>query len=116
MTRRSMSTTRRTKIFQQAGGLCHICQERIDGTRERWEVEHPIPIAMGGSDDDADLRPAHVACHARKSKADATAIAKAKRVAAKHGGAYRPRSTLAGSRASPFKRRLDGTTVRRDDA
>lgn len=116
MTRRSMSTTRRTKIFQQAGGLCHICGSRIDGTRERWEVEHPIPIAMGGSDDDADLRPAHVSCHARKTKADATAIAKAKRIASKHSGAHRPRSTFATARSGGWRKPINGNAVRRNDA
>jgi hypothetical protein len=35
MTRRRMSTTRRARIFQAANGVCHICGEQIDGTRER---------------------------------------------------------------------------------
>lgn len=116
MTRRSMSTRRRLAIFQAADAICHLCGEKIDGTRERWEVEHPIPIAMGGSDDDADLRPAHVSCHARKTKADATAIAKAKRIAAKHGGAYRPRSTFATARSGGWRKPIHGNAVRRDDA
>ena len=40
-------------------------------------------------------------------------IAKAKRVRAKHIGAKAPRSTLAGSKASRFKKTLDGRVIDR---
>jgi 5-methylcytosine-specific restriction enzyme A len=103
MTRR-MSTTRRARIFEAAGGVCHICGQKIDGTRERWEAEHVIPYAMTRDDSDDNLRPAHVACHAGKTAQDVPQIAKAKRVAAKHIGAARPR------RKMPY-RRFDGTAV-----
>ena len=73
-------------------------------------------ILFQRSDDDADLRPAHVACHARKSKADATAIAKAKRVASKHSGAHRPRSTFATARSGGWRKPINGNAVRRNDA
>ena len=115
MSGRRMSTTRRLRIFERARGLCHICERPIDGTREAWEAEHVIPYALTRDDSDANLAPAHVACHARKTKGDVSAIAKAKRVAAKFTGAYRPRSTLPGSKASGLKRTIDGRILRRDD-
>ena len=114
MTRR-MSTARRARIFETHGGVCHICGQRIDGTRERWEVEHLVPYALTRDDSDDNLAPAHVSCHAAKTKEDVTRIAKARRVKAKHEGAWQPRSTLPGSKASRWKRKIGGGVVRRDE-
>jgi 5-methylcytosine-specific restriction endonuclease McrA len=54
---------------------------------EKWDLEHVIPIAMGGDDDEENLRPAHKSCHKAKTKDDVKAVAKAKRRQAKHLGA-----------------------------
>lgn len=107
MTRR-MSPTRRARIFAAADGVCHICGQTIDGTRERWEVEHVIPYALTRDDSDDNLRPAHQRCHADKTAQDVPQIAKAKRVARKHTGAHRPKSTIPGSKSSRFKRKING--------
>ena len=104
MTRR-MSPTRRARVFQAAGGTCHICKGQIDGTLERWDVEHVIPYALTRDDSDENLRPAHVGCHKEKTaKEDAPTIAKAKRVHRKHTGAHRPKKKM------PY-RKFDGTIV-----
>lgn len=114
MTRRRMSTTRRARIFQAANGVCHICGEQIDGTRERWDADHVIPLEISGDDSDENLRPAHERCHrAKTAKVDAPAIAKCRRVAAKHSGAHKTKSTFPGSRGSKWKRKIDGTVVPR---
>ena len=112
MTRR-MSPTRRWRIFEAHGGRCHICGERIDGTRERWEVEHIVAYALTRDDSDENLAPAHERCHATKTPGDVTRIAKAKRVERKNMGAHRPVSTLPGSKSSRWKKRIDGTVVPR---
>ena len=103
MTRRSISRTERVRIFEAAQGVCHICGQPIDGVRERWDVEHVIPLALGGDDKGDNLQPAHASCHAAKTPDDVAKIAKAKRVAAKHQGA-RMKSKM------PY-RRFDGTPV-----
>lgn len=114
MSRRRMSTTRRARIFAAANGVCHICGEQIDGTRERWDADHVIPLEISGDDSDENLRPAHERCHrAKTAKEDAPAIAKCKRVAAKHNGSSKPKGTLPGSRNSKWKRKVDGTVVPR---
>ena len=113
MTRRSISTRRRAAIFADAGGICSICGEKIDGIRDRWEVSHEVPLALGGADEDANMRPAHYACHRRQTaETDIPAIAKAKRVATKHGGAHRPRSTIPGSKGSGWRKPLHGPAIR----
>jgi 5-methylcytosine-specific restriction endonuclease McrA len=87
MKRRGHTALQRTKIFLAHSGVCHLCGEKINGTKEVWELEHVIPFAMGGKDDESNLRPAHKSCHSQKTKEDVTAIAKAKRIEAKHIGA-----------------------------
>ena len=89
MTRRSLSTTARVRIFNAAGGRCHICEQRIQ-VGQPWEVEHRIPLALGGADDESNMRPAHTACHAPKTVADLGDIARAKRREAAHLGAKKP--------------------------
>lgn len=87
--RRSLSPMRRLRIFEAAGGLCHLCGLRIQ-VGEKWEVEHRRALALGGEDDDANLSPAHVKCHAVKTADDLARTAKAKRVKAKHLGIRKP--------------------------
>ena len=113
-TRRHISTTERTEIFRDAMGVCHLCGSKIDGTREGWELEHIIPLAMGGSDKRDNLRPAHVKCHRVKTTEDVGNIARAKRREARHIGAKAPsRNPLPGGRNSRWKKRMDGTVERR---
>lgn len=114
---RRMSTTRRARIFAAHDGICHICGERIDGTRERWDADHIIALEISRDDSDDNLAPAHEVCHRSKtSTQDIPQIAKAKRVGAKHNGSFRPRSEIPGSRSSRWKRKIDGTTVPRNGA
>ena len=114
MTRRHISTTERVRIFRDAGGRCHICAQPIT-VGDPWDVEHVIPLALGGADGGDNLAPAHVACHRSKTATDAGDTARAKRREAKHIGADAPsRAVIPGSKRSPWKRKLDGTLVRRN--
>ncbi len=115
MSRKRWTTLRRARLFDSHNGLCHICGLKIDAVRDGFEVEHIIPLAMGGADDETNVAPAHVACHRTKTTKDSRQIAKANRVRAKHNGAARPKSTLPGSKASGWKRKISGETVRRDE-
>ena len=81
--RRSLSPLQRLKVFEAAGGRCHLCELRIQ-VGDKWDVEHVRPLALDGADDAANMRPAHKDCHATKTKADAAAWSKAKRMKAKH--------------------------------
>ena len=112
--RRRISATERLRIFEAARGVCHWCRLKIDGGRERWDVDHVVALELGGEDGGANLQPIHEACHRTKTAGDAGAIAKAKRQAQRSAGVKRqPRNPIPGSKASPWRRRLDGTTERR---
>ncbi len=111
--RRSLSTTRRLHLFLKAQGHCQACGWRLSpGTR--WEVDHIIPVALGGSDHGDNLQVLCAACHGSKTAtADAPALSKAKRMQARHLGAARSKTIIPGSRRSRFRKSLDGSVRRR---
>jgi len=114
MKRQRLSTRQRVDLFHRHGGACHLCGGRIYAGQE-WDVSHAVPLELGGADDPSNMAPAHRRCHRQHTAAeDVPAIAKAHRREARHLGARAPsRHPLPGGRASPFKKRLDGSVVRR---
>ena len=105
--RRTLSTTDRAKIFETAGGVCHICSVTIQAG-QRWQADHVIPRALTGRDDLAVFSPAHERCHLVKTKRDVAVIAKAERIRNKFTGAFRTRHPMPGSRASGRRKRMNG--------
>lgn len=89
--RRRISAKECAEIFTRAEGRCHICGLKIDAGRERWEVEHVIPLQMGGDEErgSTNLQPAHVACHRDKTRQDVGHIAKSKRQRQRDSGIKR---------------------------
>jgi hypothetical protein len=82
---------------------------------EDWDVSHDIPLEAGGKDDATNWFVAHRKCHrVHTSTVDAPMIAKVKRIHQKHVGAKKARSPMPLGRASKFKRKMDGTIVRRE--
>lgn len=104
--RKGFTALQRLKIFEANGGRCHICSRKIQ-IGERWDVEHKRPRALLGSDDAENLAPAHLECHAEKTAAEASAIAKVKRIRAKHIGASRR------GWPSKFRKKMNGEVVLR---
>lgn len=113
--RKHWSTTARVRIFQAAGGVCHVCDGKIHAG-DRWELSHVIPLELGGEDAEGNLKPAHYACHRTiTARDDVPAISRAKRREASHIGAKAPsRTPMACGRSSRWKRRMDGSVVPRD--
>jgi 5-methylcytosine-specific restriction protein A len=88
--RRSVSNKERARLFALHAGECHICGVKIS-SGEAWELEHVIPLAYSGDDSDANRKPAHIKCHARKTKDDRKDIAKVDRMKMKFEGSWRSR-------------------------
>jgi 5-methylcytosine-specific restriction protein A len=109
--RRSLSKLARVRIFDRAGGLCHLCGLRIH-VGEPWDVEHVNPLWLSSDDSEENMRPAHKACHRAKTSAEAPLKAKSDRVRAKHLG-IKPKSRFPCSKESPFRKKLNGEVVRR---
>lgn len=113
MTRRRLTNKQRLELFEAHKGRCHLCGHKIT-VGDKWSIDHRIPLALGGPDEGANLAPVHDRCHAVKTTSlDVPAIAKSERVRQKHSGAWKARWPMAGSRASGWKKKMDGTTVRR---
>ena len=105
--RGSMSTMRRLRIFEDGKGRCILCERPIRAG-DTWTVEHRIALGLGGADTDDNCGPAHEICRRLKDKTDVAAIAKAKRIKAKHYGAFRKRSTWPTGRDGPWKAKIGG--------
>jgi hypothetical protein len=94
--RRRMTPTRALKAWENTGGVCVTCKQKIDGTKERWFVEHIRALELGGADDDRNIGPAHLdRCKAEKDADDHARAAKAKRNKRAELG-IRPPSRLRG--------------------
>jgi hypothetical protein len=110
--RRSLSSSGLVALFAAHDGKCHLCNGKIQ-VGEAWERSHPIPLELGGADDESNWACAHKACHrTHTSTVDIPNIARAKRRYAKHIGA-RKRSTFPGSRQSRWKKTISGRVVDR---
>ncbi len=112
MRRRVLNRKQRAALFLEHNGTCHICGGRIGP--ETWEVEHIIPLALGGNDEPSNMAPAHLKCHRAKTRKDVADIAKSVRVEARHRGFKPPsRTPLPFGKGSPLKRKLNGQIVPR---
>src|SRR4051812_42415886 len=100
--RRAWSTTVRKRVHERFGGLCQMCFRPTD--ERGFDLDHHIPLAIGGEDVEDNLRPLCVPCHRLKTRGDVADIARAKRREANHIGARAPsRNPIPGGRRTPWK-------------
>lgn len=111
--RKSLSTMQRLDLFLNAKGQCQRCGWRLlPGTR--WEVDHVIPLSLGGTDEANNLQVLCQACHGSKTaREDLPALSKVRRMRARHLGAHRPSKVMPGARKSTWRKRMDGSVERR---
>ena len=57
---------RAKRIMARYLGCCHWC-----GNPGATEIDHRIPLAEGGADEEWNLAPVHAACHRKKTQAEA---------------------------------------------
>ena len=115
MKRVRITAKMRADIFGRHNGVCHICELKVLAGQD-WDVSHEIPLEMGGKDDDTNWYVAHRKCHREHTaKTDMPRIAKTKRMHQKHIGAKKTRFPLPFGKNSQWKKKMDGTVVRRDE-
>ena len=76
----------RTRIFDRAGGVCHISGRKIM-PGELWDLEHVVRLADGGENRESNLRPALRDKHLIKTAAENVAGAIVRKKRGKHVGA-----------------------------
>ena len=106
------------RIHDARDGICGYCEEPIDGP---FEIDHLLPLALGGVDDDGgNTVPMHAECHRlktfgrkrRRAGGDVHRIAKVRRIRMSRGdGPPRPRRSLTHPR---LVRSPDGSVYLRD--
>jgi len=113
MTERAhISRTRRLALFRDQHGRCHLCDGLIR-PGEGWDLEHVIPLAMGGADDESNWALAHTKCHKSKTIRDIMDLARAKLREARHLGIRQSRNPLPCGRDSDYKKKIGGKVVPR---
>lgn len=102
------------RIFQRYDGRCYLTGRKIR-PGDPWELEHIKALKLGGENRESNMAPALVAAHKIKTADDRKILAKVDRLAKKQAG-IKPnrRSSFQTNRDGPFKRKMDGTLVRRD--
>lgn len=58
------------KLYEIQNGGCFICGESIDLEKDRWEIDHIIPRAKGGKDDENNYALTHEPCNRNKLDSD----------------------------------------------
>lgn len=81
--RKAMGQSRRARVLARFDGMCAYPGCEI---RDSLQIDHTIPIALGGKEEDANLRPLCNYHHLQKTKLDVKMIAKAKRIIKRDAG------------------------------
>lgn len=101
----------RVRVFERCGGLCGRCGRKIrpgDG----WTLEHEKALINGGENREGNMGLTCDWCLPAKNAQDVAEKAKVYQVKKHHIG-LRKKSRFACARSSPFRKKLDGTVVRR---
>ena len=100
------------RVFERAGGICHISGRKITAA-DQWECDHITALCNGGEHRESNLAPALRDKHRAKTAEDVAVKSKTARVRAKHLGIKRSARPMPGSRASKWKKKLNGQVVLR---
>lgn len=101
----------KVRVFERHGGLCHRCTRKIR-PGESWTLEHLTALINGGQNRESNLGITCDWCLPLKNAQDVSEKSKVYRVKKRHLGLKR-KSRFGCSRSGPWKKRLDGTVVRR---
>lgn len=99
----------RLRIFEREGGKCHLTGQLIR-PGDAWDLDHKIPLILGGQHRESNLYPALQEPHRQKTKMEVATKSKIAAVRKKHLG-IKKQTAFSKSR---FRKRMDGTVVDRE--
>ena len=101
------------RMFEKSRGFCQKCAVNIK--LKPWELDHKIRLKDGGENRERNLQVLCKACHLDKTGGENKSQAKANRVKARTYGIKKaPKRIMPGSKASKWKKKVDGTVVLRE--
>lgn len=109
MSRREFSKAVKRAAFERAGGKCEDCGMPLMLV---VEYDHATPDYMGGEPTLENCVCLCRICHKSKTARDRPVNDRTRRITDRNIG-IRKRSTFAGSRDSPWKKKIDGRVVPR---
>lgn len=99
------------RVFERYHGRCYLSGIRL--TPGTWEIEHKIAIINGGENRESNLAPVSKGkVHREKTIEDLKIKTRSYKVRKRNVG-IRKKSKFPGSRDSAWKRKVDGTWVKR---
>jgi 5-methylcytosine-specific restriction protein A len=114
--RRKLTDHQRAAIFLDRGGKCHACGRKLR-SGDVWQLDHVLALELGGKDEPANLAPCCDWCHKGKTAEDHSKAAKGRAVATSiiipRSQRQRKGRPMPGSKASGWRKRMDGTIERR---
>ena len=66
--RKIEENTKKRRVWEKTHGYCHLCSERL--YKDQWRIDHLVPRARGGSDDEWNLLPCCIFCNGMKKAAE----------------------------------------------
>jgi 5-methylcytosine-specific restriction endonuclease McrA len=104
----------RIRVFERNRGICQCgCTRRI-WPGQRWETDHIVAIINGGENREKNLQTLLGDCHDKKTGKDVAQKSKTyERKLMNHGIKKKRGPPMPGSKRSKWKRRMDGSVVRR---
>lgn len=103
----------RLRVFEAHGGICHLSGRRIQAG-EPWDCDHVVALINGGQHRESNLAPALRDKHREKTALDVRekSIVRLKRMKSL-GIAPKKSRPMPGSKASGFRKRMNGEVERR---
>ncbi|HMT13155.1 MAG TPA: HNH endonuclease [Aestuariivirga sp.] len=99
----------RLRVFERYGGFCAVSGRKIMPA-DKWDCDHIIPLKDGGEHREGNLQPVLADFHHAKTAEENHTRGKVKRTRQKYLGIKRKSGPpMPGSKASRFKKRIDGT-------
>lgn len=77
----------RLRVFERFAGTCQLTGRKIRPGDE-WDLDHRVPLALGGKHAESNLQPVLREAHREKTRQDVADNAKVRRIRLKHIGAF----------------------------
>lgn len=103
----------RLRILERQGNRCAVTGQEF-GPKFRPEFDHIIALALGGKNEESNIQAIGAAAHREKTDRDVKAKAKGARIRKKRAGLKTTKQPVGGWAAKHFKRKIDGSVVRRE--